>query len=349
MKLSFKEIESFVKNPNKAARVILIYGPDQGLVQERLKVIGKSVVADLNDPFNAVTLQGDTLKDDPAAFFDEVQAQSLMGGERLIIIRQATDTLTLLLKDYLTDPSQDTLTIIEAGELGPRSSLRKLCEAAKNAVALPCYVDDEKDVIALIRSRLSHAGYCIEQNALTTFSSALVGDRAITVNEINKLILYKGWPENYNGIDGEQSQPQGQISIDDITACFGDVRDWSMDRLIYAVANKEIQTVSKILNAMLKDQIGPIVILRGLQAHFWRLHSVQSKLSSGENRDIALKSLYPPLFWKVKNDFIAQLDHWPKPLIERSLNYICETEVKLKQTGYDDKALLNNMVLNLAR
>jgi DNA polymerase-3 subunit delta len=33
MKLTFKQIEPFVKNPDRAARVILVYGPDQGLIR----------------------------------------------------------------------------------------------------------------------------------------------------------------------------------------------------------------------------------------------------------------------------------------------------------------------------
>ena len=52
MKLSYRQIEPFVAKPDPAARVILIYGPDAGLVRERAAIIGKSVVADLNDPFN---------------------------------------------------------------------------------------------------------------------------------------------------------------------------------------------------------------------------------------------------------------------------------------------------------
>ena len=52
MKLTFREIEPFVKKPNPAARVVLIYGPDDGLMRERSKMISQSIVKDLNDPFN---------------------------------------------------------------------------------------------------------------------------------------------------------------------------------------------------------------------------------------------------------------------------------------------------------
>ncbi|MBU0800541.1 MAG: DNA polymerase III subunit delta, partial [Alphaproteobacteria bacterium] len=78
MKLAFKQIESFVKSPDPAARVILAYGPDDGLMRERAQMMGRTVVADLNDPFNAVTLDAKQLVDDPARLMDEALALSMM-------------------------------------------------------------------------------------------------------------------------------------------------------------------------------------------------------------------------------------------------------------------------------
>ena len=150
MKIQFRQIEQFVKSPDPAARVILVYGPDHGLVRERCETIGKTIVSDLNDPFNVAVLSAESLADDPARLADEAAAQSMMGGDRLIRIQNGADKLTVLLKSYLEQPSSSALVVVQAGELGPRSSLRKLCESAKNAAALPCYVEDERDVSRFI-------------------------------------------------------------------------------------------------------------------------------------------------------------------------------------------------------
>jgi len=119
MKLTSRQIDSFLKSPDRAARVILVYGPDDGLVRERAKTIGRTIVADLNDPFNAVTLSGEILASDPARLMDEAMAQSLMGGARLIRIEGGGDKLTVLIRDYLKVPSDSNLVVIEGGELGP--------------------------------------------------------------------------------------------------------------------------------------------------------------------------------------------------------------------------------------
>ncbi|MBX2834579.1 MAG: DNA polymerase III subunit delta, partial [Micavibrio sp.] len=114
MKLSYREIEPFVKQPNPAARVILVYGPDYGLVKERAQIMGKTVIADLNDPFNAVTLSTDIILTDPARLNDEANAMSMMGGDRLIRVDNASDKLTTYLKVYLENPSNSALVILEA-------------------------------------------------------------------------------------------------------------------------------------------------------------------------------------------------------------------------------------------
>ena len=82
MKLAYRDIEPFIKAPNPAARVILVYGPDAGLVKERAQTMGKTVVEDLNAPFNVAVLSTDILSEDPSRLSDEAQAVSMMGGER---------------------------------------------------------------------------------------------------------------------------------------------------------------------------------------------------------------------------------------------------------------------------
>lgn len=350
MKLSYKQIEPFVRAPDPKARVILIYGPDQGLMKERSSAIAKTAIADINDPFNVVTLTTEKILADPSLFFDEALAQSLMGGDRLIFIRDAGDSLTPYMKEYLDNPSQETLVLLESGDLGPKSALRKLCESAKNAAAVPCYVDDERTVIQIIRDMCMHAGYSIDQDALSALSSAIIGDRTIARNEIEKLVLYKGIHQGYKGFAADSVRERlGTITLEDVMACSGDVRDWSLERLVYSVADGNIHESQIIIDKLLKDQIQPVAILRILQSHFWRLHSVNSKVNSGVSREDALKSLTPPLFWKVKNQFLRQLGQWSVPRLEAALDALHHAEIKTKKTEYQADMIVKNVALQLIR
>ena len=136
-------------------RAILIYGPDSGLVKERSKTLSLLHVDDLNDPFNAAHLTGGIINDDPARFADEANAQSLMGGNRLLRITDAGNEVAPPLKAWLKgNPAPDTLVVIEGGDLKPKDALRRLCEDAPNAAALPCYVEDERALGNLIKEEL---------------------------------------------------------------------------------------------------------------------------------------------------------------------------------------------------
>jgi DNA polymerase-3 subunit delta len=147
MKLTFKQIEPFVQNPDPSMRVILIYGPDSGLMSERMRAIASHFVDNLNDPFNTCVLTPEILNEDPARLSDEANAVSMMsqpGDKRLIRIQSASDKVTLPLKSYLEDPNPNAVVIVEASDLGPSSKLRTLCEKDKQATAIPCYVEDER-------------------------------------------------------------------------------------------------------------------------------------------------------------------------------------------------------------
>ena len=335
MKLTWKQIEPFLKKPDPKARVILVYGPDNGLMRERAKILGKSIVEDLEDPFNVVTLSTDILNEDPARLSDEANAMSMMGGSRLIRVENGGDKLTPLIKDYLDNPSDDNLVIIQAGELGPRSSLRLLCEKAKNAAALPCYVEDERDVSNLIREMLSSAGLRIDSDALMLLSASIAGDRARSRNEIEKLILYMGPDEK-------------TVRLEDVQASCGDSGTASLDDLVYAVAGANPKEAVAAYNRLLGEGVAEIIILRTLQNHFKRLHYTNALISDGQSMQEAVKSLQPPIFFKVEPAFKAQVSKWKGKKLDVVLSKLAELEAQTKTTGAPVQTLCAQAILSLS-
>jgi DNA polymerase-3 subunit delta len=77
-----KEIDSFLARPDAGRPIILLYGPDLGLVRERADALMASAVDDPNDPFSLVRLDGDELAAEPSRLVDEamtVPAPSIPG------------------------------------------------------------------------------------------------------------------------------------------------------------------------------------------------------------------------------------------------------------------------------
>lgn len=335
MKVTFRDIESFVKSPNPAARVILVYGPDNGLMRERAALMGQSVVPDLNDPFNVVVLSAEALQDDPARLSDEANAMSMMGGKRLIRVENASDKLTSVLKSYLEDANEDAVILCEAGELGPRSALRKLCESAKNAAALPCYIEDERDISRLIRETVQTENLTIAPDAVAFLAANITGNRQKARSELEKLITYKG-------------DETGEITLQDATAACGESGASALDALIYATAGHDPQAALHSFAKLSEEGVVFVVILRALQTHFRKLHLTKSRIAQGEPIEKAIKSLMPPIFFKQETAFKGQLNRWSLYGLAQVLIKLSELEAQCKQTGAPVETLCAQAILSIS-
>lgn len=334
MKIGFRDIESFVKKPTPQARVILVYGPDYGLMRERASIMGRTIAPDLSDPFNVATLSTDILNDDPARLSDEAHAISMMGGDRLIRIEDAGDKLTPLIKEYLESPSQQTLVILEAGELGPRSSLRKLCEAAKNAAALPCYVEDERDLSRFIQTTLSEAGLKIDRDAQIWLGANISGDRLKVRGELEKLITYMG--------------PQAQsVSIEDARAICGSGSAATLDEFVFSTMGGDAAKALRTYELLDAEGTPLITILRSLQNHVRRLHLTKCHMQDGKAFDQAIQALSPPIFFKQKGQFQAQCQKWPLASLTAVLDKLSSLEKSSKETNMPAGVLTAQSVIGL--
>lgn len=335
MKIAFKDIESFTQNPNPAARVILVYGPDDGLMRERSSIIGKTIVEDLNDPFNVAVLSNDQLGDDPARLGDEANAMSMMGGNRLIRVEDAGDKITQLIKDYLASPNENALIILEGSDLGPRSSLRKLCESAKNAAALPCYVDDERNLGQIIRRAMQDEGLQIEPDAVNWLAANISGNRQKIRSELEKLSIYK-------------ASDKSPVTLNDAQEICGQAGAQSFDDLVYATGGNNPTTAMKAFATLVDEGIAEIAVLRALQNHFRRLHLAKSIMEEGRSADEAMKNLMPPIFFKQQNAFKGQLNRWQLKKLDIILEKLSELEAQTKQTGTPVQTLCSQAVLSIS-
>lgn len=336
MKLTYRQIEPFVKKPDPKARAILVYGPDAGLVKERAKIIAQSVVADLNDPFNAVTLTGSQIVEDSALLADEAAAMSMMGGARLIRVEDADDKITPVLKEYLQKASAQNLVVLEAGELGPRSVLRLLFEKSEVAAALPCYVESERDLGSLIRETLRDHQLSAESDAVNWLASALAGDRGRVRSELEKLVTYKG---------AERSA----INLADAQSCCGDAGAQSFEDLAYAVAGARPEAALRAYDALIAEGIPPVTVIRTVLNHYRRLHQARARMDMGDSAEGAMKTLAPPVFFKQEDAFRAQLNRYSAAGIEKIMQRLSALEAQCKQTGIPAETLCAQAFLSLSK
>lgn len=334
MKIAPRQIDSFIKAPTPGVRAVLVYGPDDGLMRERAKAVGRTAVADLNDPFNVSVLNASAVVEDSARLSDEANALSMMGGKRLVRIEDGRDAIAPALKDYLQNPNAATLIVIEAGELTPRSALRILFEKSEAAAAIACYVEDERDIAGLIRSSLQEQGFSIASDAAALLASSITGDRLRARSEIEKLVTYMG--------------AEKQVKLEDVQACCGQAGAQSLDNLVYGAAGAKPAEAFRAFNNLLEEGVPPIVILRALQNHFRRLHFAKAKVEKGIPAEDAMKTLSPPVFFKQESLFRMQINRWKMPALEKTLGRLALLESQCKQSAMPAETLCSQALLAIS-
>ncbi|WP_018262196.1 DNA polymerase III subunit delta [Methylobacterium sp. WSM2598] len=208
------------RGPDPRVAVILVYGPDTGLVAERARSLAEGAVADPSDPFALVKIDGDVLAGDPGRLLDEAGTVGLFGGQRAIWVRPGSRPIAPAVEALLKAELPAARVVVEAGDLAKSAPLRVLCERSPRALALPCYPDDARTLADLIDARLQAEGLRIARDARETLAASLGGDRRASLGEIEKLALY--------------ARGQREISLEDVEAVASDVSGSVLNALIDA-------------------------------------------------------------------------------------------------------------------
>lgn len=335
MKLAAQRVAAFLKSPDAGVRAAIIYGPDSGLVRERADRLSGAICPDLNDAFRVVELDGDALRDDAARLNDEAASLSLIGGRRLVRVRAADDGLgTIFDRFFKSSPPGDAFIVVEASDLGPRSSLRRAFEAAKDAVAIACYLDGPREISELARELLGARNIKIKPEALQYLTAHLGSDRQVSRRELEKLALYVG--------DG------GEVGEDAVLNSIGDSAELSIDEVVFAAADGDTVQLERALNRAFAEGAQPVTLLRAELRHFQRLHLAGSRLASGAGEEEALK-LRPPLFFKLVDRFKRQLRVWPPGKAGAALEALNAAEAQSKTTGLPAETICRAALLRIAR
>lgn len=336
MKLTGGKIEAFLRAPDLSVQAILLFGPDEGLVRERSIVLSKVCVEDLNDPFCTVEMFASDLKSDPARLVDEAQSISFGGGQRLVRVRQANDACLPACKILLdAAPCKESMVIIDAGDLNPRSKLRKLFETSKKAVCLPCYGDDARSLPNVIRENLKTHGLTADRDAVQLLTQFLGSDRSVTRGELDKLALYMG--------------DEKTVTQDHVRAAVGDSAANDVDDVIYAAASGNFADLEASLARVLADGTNPVQLVRGAQRHFHRLHLARGHISSGMNVFDATKALRPPVMFMRADSFKMQLNLWSAQKLTRAFDVLTQCETDCKTTGLPAEAITGRALLAIAQ
>lgn len=344
MILKGQSIRSLLARPIAGIRVVLFYGPDDGQVHELGARAARTVVADLGDPFRVADLGTAALVEEPARLVDEADARSLVGGRRVVRVRDAADGCAVAVGNLLdaatdrTPDPEDSLVVLEAGDLPAKSTLRKLTEKHDLAAVIACYRDEGRSLSDVVQESLASHGLTATPEAMEHLVSQLGGDRGVSRRELDKLALYMAGP------DGGTT-----VTLDDAATCVGDGRALGLDSAVMAATDGRVDRIDTTLDRLFEDGVAPVAALRTLSTHLMRLQFLAAAVAEGQPLKQAMQRLQPRVFWKLQDQVAGQVRFWTIPATSRALSAVRDAEIRCKSTGYPDQLMCRSTFLSTAR
>jgi DNA polymerase-3 subunit delta len=327
MKLDAARTDAFLKSPT--APVILIFGPDAGLVAERGLTLARAIPGAISDPFRFAELQNP----DGATLLSEATAASLTGGRRVIRVRDAHDTLAKAVETLLKSPP-DALVILEAGELTAKSKLRALAEKSAAAAAIACYAIDSARLPQIITTRLRAAGKTIDTDAAAWVANNIPGEEGPLRQSLELLDLYAG--------------TETRLTLEDVRAALPDGGDSSMQDAIDATLLGDPSGTDRALALAYEDGATPVGILRMLLGELMRLRVAASAMAGGASAAEAMGAMRPPVFFKRQPLVTRALALWNVATLTQAIQAALAAETACKQTLTPEHAFCRQTMLALA-
>jgi DNA polymerase-3 subunit delta len=310
-----QEVDAFVARPDPARPVVLVFGPDSGLVGERVNALINAAVDDPNDPFALARLEGEDLAAEPARLVDEAQTMPLFGGRRAVWVKAAGRNIAPAVEALLAARIAECRVIIEASDLRRNAPLRALVERARNAAALPCYADSEKDRARLNDDEMRAAGLTLSPDARALLIPLLGGDRAASRSEIRKLVLY--------------ARGRGQVGVDDITAVISDASALALDDIVDAAfAGRPADLETQFAKARTAGTSAGSILFAA-QRQVAQLHKWKTAIEAGAG--FSLDAVQPPLHFRRKDLIGAALKTWSAARLATAMAELAEATLQSRR------------------
>lgn len=308
------QVDAFVARPDAAFPVVLIYGPDAGLVSERAEAIIARSVDDPRDPFSLVQLNGDELSADPARLTDEAQSIPMFGGRRAVRVRAGARNFVPALEALLAVNLRECRVVIEAGDLKRNAPLRALCERARNATVIACYADAARDLERLIDDEMRSVGLTITREARAVLLPLLGGDRRASRNEVRKLALY--------------AHGNAQVTLEDVQAVVGDASGVMLDQALDAAFAGRPQEAELHFSKAVAEGTSPAAVVGAALRQVAQLHKLRLAVDGGLPPSEALGQSF---FFRRKSSWEQALQAWSTQRLGQAMSHLAAVALAIRQ------------------
>jgi len=326
------DVDAFIARPDPAKPVVLVFGPDSGLVSERVNALIKASVDDVNDPFALARLESDDLAAEPSRLVEEAQTMPLFGGRRAVWVKAGGRNIAPSVEALLAIRGSECRVVIEAGNLPRNAPLRALIERAKNAAALPCYADDERARARLIDDEMREAGLTLAPDARALLLPLLGGDRAASRSEIRKLALY--------------ARGQDRVGVDDVAAVVSDASALALDDIVDAAFAGQTAELEVRLAKARTAGTSPGSIFFAAQRQVAQLHKWRMAIEAGTG--FSIDAALPPAQFRRKKLVEAALKLWNAARLATAMADLADAVLASRRNSALDAIIAERALLAIA-
>ncbi|MEZ5840354.1 MAG: DNA polymerase III subunit delta [Hyphomicrobiales bacterium] len=326
-------LERFLQAPDPDTPLVLVFGPDTGLVAERTRAIIAAAIGTSDDPFAIVQLDGDAIASDPPAWPTKPTPYRCLAAA-VPFASASVAARSCRPRSVFDQPPADAIIVIEAGDLKKNAPIRRRFEQARAAVAIACYPDTGQDLEKLIDREFAEAGLAIDHDARAALVAQLGADRLASRAEIEKLKLY--------------AMGTGKVTHADVVAVSGDASAIMIDEVVDAAMTGRLAAIDHGLARLAGTGIHPSAIT-AIQRHTQLLHRLSADVENGRRASAVVEHLMPPPHFKRKAAVATALEAWNCRRLERALELVDEAQLDARQRPEMAFSLIGALLFRLGR
>jgi DNA polymerase-3 subunit delta len=329
-----RAVDAFIKKPDAHFAVVMVYGPDTGLVSERVRALVAASVDDVDDPFQLVRLDGDEISGDPLRLADEVFTIPLFGGRRAVRLRAGGRNIVPAVEPVLANPPSACRVVIEAGDLKKNHALVSLVEKSRAGAVIACFGDENANIGQIIAEEVAGAGLTIAPEAREMLMGLLGGDRLATRSELKKLTLY--------------AHGAGRIEMRDVEAVVGDASALATDEIIDAAFSGKADVLDTILAKAWSEGINTSQLAGMALRHALLLHKLRGEVEKGRPAASVVESMGMQIYFRRRAAVTAQLAALSMARLDRIVADLSEAVFDARRNAALDEAIVSRALMRIA-
>lgn len=310
------EIDRFIANAGRGARIVLIFGPDEGAVRLNGQAFANAFLGPGADPTSLLDLEAETLNADPGRLADEANAIGMFGDRRAIIVRHAGRLAKAIWQTLLAADPPEAAIVLLAEELGKSAPIRIAAESNPNVAAIACYRPSPAEIAAMIEARCRSAGLTIAPAARNALTELMGSDQAVSENEIEKLLLFCG------GKRGVELEDIEQIVSDSSAGTGSEAIDFAFDG--------QLPAIEGAVERSLREGASGAGLISLALAHVHLLRRLVSAAAEGR-LDAAIKQ--ERLHFRREGRVRRQAEKWSLLLLGRVLENLSQAQIQGRLTA----------------